>query len=569
MNWHIPVYSLGMKNPFYQKIEILNKYITISSIPKFVMNIIIQRHKELKLHHPERVPNNYEINELNYFPREKGIGNKIPYAKLFEVRDWIGKISGYRYYCEYFDFFDDFMRFYNEKNVELTNDRYKNIELILSVMIHEPHLTNTIKEILPDVNENLIEFINSIISGKLNIELLYYKWNPQSIIRLLFIFNRYDYQNILSDYKLSQVIKFCETDKSSNSLDYIFYALFNEIPFSKDEIPKKEFAQDIDRIVKSLINKPQLTNSEAVLKLKQFSSSLNCNPWIYNEFDEKTSINGLVSFFMDEKNIKHHNECLSSRFGRLIARIDDCQQCIFDNVGMEDEILLILNEWDKIRDRVEIFLKYMSNLEQFSYNFFNGKLYNISHKNDFCFASILNELNEIFYTNNFKWNERILNDIETKVKYLLRYLVLESSEFVRLFTNPETNCCELWQSIITDSPFKFVDLTESEINNNKIQIHFLIVNDFIYNKILANFTRHASDEHPIKYKWLYSENELVLEITNNIKNYDKYKADNIEYNINIEDGNNILKIVEDYYDFRYISSGHDDIYIQKLIFKIY
>lgn len=561
MNWNIPVYTLGVKNPFYSKKEKLEKYLSNSSIPPFIKNIITQRNNELKLYLPSRTSINYESNEMGYLPRIKidENFNKIPYSQLFIVRDWVGKIASYRFYSEYFVFFNDFINFYNLTKVKYTETRYQRIELLLGVIIHEPHLSDTIREILPDINEKLIEFINSIvINKKLKLELLYYKWTQQSLIRLLFILNKNNYPSIISEDSLTKIFNFCEEDETLNSLNYVFYSLINSIPMSKEDILKKEIAQNIDTTVKTLISNSKKLNTETIFKLKQFSSFLTINPWIYEEYNEKTSINGLVSFYMYEKNIQHHNECLSSSFGRLIARLDDCQQCLLDNIEMYEEIYAIRIEWDKIRFRIELFLKYMSNLELFSNKFFNGKLYYLSHKNDYCFQSILNDLNEILYSGSKRWNERTLKDIDTRIKYLLRYLVNEESVFVQLFTNYETQCYRLWNKLLLSiDNIKFIEKTESEVFDFKIRIHYLIVKDVLFANILTNF-RHASKELPIFYKWINSNNELTLEIENTI-NKDLIYSEN---------GNPVFKYIEDYYNFSYKSFTKGDSYIQILTFKI-
>ena len=557
ITWNIPVYTLGVKNPFYKEKEDLKKLTASTIIPPFIKPIIEKRLIELEFHHPSRISEKYFNKDLSYLPKIKGKMDSIPLKEIYIVRDAIGKIAGYRFYSEYFIFFDNFINFYNKK--EFSEKRYKRIELLLSVLIHEPHLSEKLREILPDVFEKLVEFINLIvIKKKIKVSDLIYEWPNQSIMRLFFILNQFNLSTVIKS-KLKDVFKFCETDITKKSYGVLFYYLIKEIPTSTQESDILEYAGDIEVSIQLLINEPGDISKDTLLLIKQFSSYLRSNPYIHKQIDESASLKALESFFLNEQNIVNHNDCLNSQFGRLKAAVDNCEQCLYSNSDMSDEIVKIKKEWDDIIIKIEVFLKYMAGLEPFSQMFFKGKIFNISHKNEFSIHSIRNEMNKILFSKRDSWNHDTIKSVSHYIDYLIRYLVEDSSDFVSLFTAYKTKIVDLWFDMkndfsISNKELDFIDNTAISISDAIVELPYVLLKNEIFGKIFTNF-RHASKEKPIRFGWSRTENKITLIIINTINKEQ-----------NSENGKPDMKSIKGYFNFSYHSEHKDDDFIQTLHF---
>jgi adenine/guanine phosphoribosyltransferase-like PRPP-binding protein len=105
----------------------------------------------------------------------KNSKNEIDRKKIYILRDAIGKLEHYRLYKEY----------YSDFSIENEED----YELLLAIVLHEPSLISVVKNLLPEVYRKLRSLLdlNSIENKD---ALFKYKWEIESLIRLMFMFNK-------------------------------------------------------------------------------------------------------------------------------------------------------------------------------------------------------------------------------------------------------------------------------------------------------------------------------------------------------------------------------------------
>lgn len=150
----------------------------------------------------------------DYFPRIKGNNSEKNYDihTFFTIRDYLGKIDGYRFYTDYYIFFD--------KIDEIVEDYKKNIEAIIAITLHEKHLAKTIENQLPDVKEKVLIYIRRIINDDLNFEDLFYTWGILPILESYFLYNDANY--IFKKENLTLLLNFVSSKCSANSLEFNF-----------------------------------------------------------------------------------------------------------------------------------------------------------------------------------------------------------------------------------------------------------------------------------------------------------------------------------------------------------
>lgn len=178
-NLHIPPSQSTKVCEHCQEIELLKEYRDIKEFQITpAISYIEARLKQLSLQHV----NNISVQCPSYFPKKND--GRFDVLTFFTIRDHLGKIDGYRFYTDYYYFFDELKE--NDKD-----EKYKkNIEAIIAVTLHEKHLVKTIENQLPDVKQKIVRYINNILNKPQGIKSLYYDWNSISILEAHFLFNK-------------------------------------------------------------------------------------------------------------------------------------------------------------------------------------------------------------------------------------------------------------------------------------------------------------------------------------------------------------------------------------------
>ncbi len=185
---HIPYYPFNKSFPLFQEYNELRSInlqeIQIDEEKQFIS----ERLNEIsaKVLYSKKTNLN---GDLKYFPQNKA--GKIDKKKIYIIRDAIGKLEHYRLYKEYYS--------------DFSINSEEEYELLMAIILHEPSLSTVVKNLLPEIYKELRTRLNlNIIENK---EFsLKYKWKNESLIRLLFIFNKelfYETDTILSLARLT------------------------------------------------------------------------------------------------------------------------------------------------------------------------------------------------------------------------------------------------------------------------------------------------------------------------------------------------------------------------------
>jgi hypothetical protein len=214
-NLHIPVYPSEASCPFCKEMEELDQYDELSKrflASSWTTNYFTERRTEIA----ETNLGKLEFYTVpRYLPVLKG---EVDAIELFLMRDRIGKIESFRFYPEYFEFFDDILE--PGKYDAIETQRY--FELVLAVLLHEPRLLDTIKDLLIEIKNRCQEIISEIVlTGHRSADSLYYSWTPYALIKLAFIFYKDRLFNV-SDFE--KIFAFANGDKQSSS--YLSFLLW-------------------------------------------------------------------------------------------------------------------------------------------------------------------------------------------------------------------------------------------------------------------------------------------------------------------------------------------------------
>lgn len=194
INLHIPVYSPGVSCPFCSEVNYLKNVSTRTHIvnpPKDVNRYIQKRIKELKTLFTAKDT----LENISYLPRIKKT-NEIDTKGIFNTRDTIGKIDSYRFYPEYFEAFKALLgRINSDVEWHLKDENKREIELILTCILHEPNLVDLIVNMFSELGQHLKKYLAIVIDNGDLFE-TNYKWSKSSLIQLFFMINSQEFFNV-------------------------------------------------------------------------------------------------------------------------------------------------------------------------------------------------------------------------------------------------------------------------------------------------------------------------------------------------------------------------------------
>lgn len=150
-----------------------------------------------------------------------------PFKEIFNMRDLVGKIAGYRFYPEYFDEVNQAFQVGYENNS-------RNYELLIAVFVHEPKLLKPFKDLLPNYYRQLCDFSLKIITGEKEFDTLYYKWTKFSFC---FFFLELNHNKDLADlehYSYIRLLYFAWDDLIAS--EYLQFKLLKRISRPADTV---------------------------------------------------------------------------------------------------------------------------------------------------------------------------------------------------------------------------------------------------------------------------------------------------------------------------------------------
>ncbi len=556
--WHIPTYSLGSDFPFFNEQKQLNQLINIENLPTFLFNYVNKRLKKISLT-DIKTPNN-----INYLPTEYTT-NEIPIIELLYTRSQLGKIHGYRFYEDYFEVFNDFVNSYylNEEN-----DIYsKQIELYLSVLIHEPYIIQSIQDFLPDVYEVLIKYTEKVITNSdssinPSFNKLHLNWNRASFISIYLNLRKNKVKDVLSPNSLDNLLLFISEDETINSTVIFTKYILNYIPLSKSELLKQEIGIFCLTELTNYINQEEVKIKQQVYtNIKLFKSFLNSLSYLDKDLvSKKACLNKLIQFYQDEKNYRNHDVSLERQLGILKAqsRSIPLSKDLFSN---ESKIEEIIKAWRIILPRLEQYQRYVSRLVDFFDVYKKGIISHALYRSDRNLFKVVREISEIIENNQIveKWS--IIYDYAENI--LLSNFFSEEAFMYDLFLNFNTiNIVSNWNSLI-ENKIKMVQVITSkksleEIDKCKVDFPLKYLTDVVFPEIRTNF-RYSDLNEPIIIEWSKKGNDVQIMIKNKIGINGKKGGNNGEETFNL-----LAKILN--FEF-YFQKQIDGYFIQKYKFK--
>lgn len=523
---HIPPYPSIKVCKFCKEREKIESYLEAKECTStYVRRNIEERKRDIELLHVNEIKSQCPT----YFPEFKAqCDEKYDTLVFYKIRDDLGKIDGYRFYEDYYDYFD--------KLVDGSINYRQDMEAIIAVCLHESHLLITIKNQLPDIFNNLKEFIKGVIIND-NIDSLFYKWQKKELLRFHLAINE---KELLNDGFIS-IINFTDNDERSKNL-LLFFIWEKHFEYRK-EINKQfsvyEFRDNmfdvrnkignkyediLDEIYTICIEFDYIAFSEIDLsfyKLKLFfkteasynsrpsnlSSGLTTHPSIYNAVNRlKTPLNRCEN---DPSN--------------FILNIDEFRQ----NWSQKKERLQ--NELIKPLEKVKEFIKSSDTTGAYEFMYLSGSSKNIN----FLIASIDSCLSEIKQDNLHQKIHSMRQSIDTIMQ---TYLSIRSTfaifcaEFLNF--NPVTVLKSYFASNdftdlrILDEHLMINLKKEKQINDYMTNIHPLIL-QCVYKEIFNNYNQY-SDGSIFTVEDKIHENTFIITFTQNsrVKDPQKPKPNN-------------------------------------------
>ncbi|RKS55872.1 hypothetical protein BC962_0845 [Gillisia mitskevichiae] len=541
-HWHLPTYHLS-KSPVIDEITRLKILSNFPNTPKGIRKIAENVLSELRLKETKEDNNKYLVKD------KKG---KEIIKELILTRDHFGKISEFRFYKEYFNYFNDFIAEYESQSRKARgNFPYKKIELISAAIIHEPYLFDSIKKVLPDLVEKIEDFLETLLlkENRIKIEDLTFKWDIKNIYHLLFIVYKNEALfNKLTVRNVSVII----SDFSPNNIDYLLYKLTSYLKIDSFlSSSNEDYSGKVKVLINSLIEEKDL--NETVLKsLKRY------RPFLYSlksndNFDSKLS---KVKHNFDKIiNDQYHKDCITAHFDSFHVKLMELE--VEPN---ENSINDLINLWDKIVPFISDILDLSISYSHFFISF-GGNLLSSLETEENSLRKLFGRLNDLIYEANENTDFSSIRKSSTQIysKY-----VKSESKLYRVFSKLITSDIgSVFEEFISElsSEIKFEIIGKELIEKKSIciDVPYLIIKEIIFDELKSNF-RHADINSPIYITWEESCNSdfVCLKIKNKnksstaeisgggsgidlFKSFSNYPNKNLEFDSYIESGYFIQK----------------------------
>jgi len=444
-NLHIPPSQSSKVCEHCNEIKTLNGYKEITEFQNTsAINYINYRLNQLCIYHV----NDIEINCPEYFPQKKD--KSFDVLSFFTVRDQLGKIDGYRFYTNYYSYFD--------KLKENSKDFKEKIETIIAVTLHERHLVKTIENQLPDVKQKIIKYLSNIISKEQSSLPLHYSWSTLSLLESYFIFN--NSSKVFIKENFLKILNYIDNKSDSKTRDYSFIAFKMAEVYYNNKSDKSYFQNELIKSIKEIWFEIEDNKEFGYYTLITEFNRLVVNDEIVTGKNDVKAFYNLFNMYDTASGYKPSHTDLGVAINNLITtiivyKIDSKQDfVIFNSEKFKSEFLVCKKELTNITQNIIDLSKYLNSLHKllesnkFAPEYFNGD------------KSLLNYLNKV---------DNIIaehNDLTNSLTEILA--VLKEIEFEYFAPSTEDNFYSLWKNnsyvSILDVWLKFKD--EKENNNH-------------------------------------------------------------------------------------------------------
>jgi len=509
-HWHIPTFYQG-ENPYKEELQWLNTIIKIQNTPDRIRKFAKNIKNEIQ---PAEKGNDYK-----YFPKtqDETIETK---KEILKIRNEIGKIVGFRFYKENFDWFNDFIS--KIENTDFTSKEInKGIEHFLMCLVYEPYLYKKIAQIIPEIRNLLERFIDAFIFKGLDIsENLNYKWDKTDIVHLYFI--AHTEERLAKNLTIENFV-LLKDFVGYTKFDYILFKLLCYCPINNDK-----YTEVFTKIIRT-INEFQQRN-----KTDSINKKINLFKHFVQSISSVETFNETINFLRDEyakisSTAPEHKESVKAKLDSAATNLDT----YIKNIDNTDTTISreIRNIPLEIKEDLSPALEIVGKILSLSKNYpaYFSKYITYFEQNDNSLRNRYDYLSD--YIENIESLEK--DDLEKMLKFIReikdRFCTESSSSYSALapyhiFSNPET--------------FEFVKkisdyITDFKSNNSNYNIQLsdtenlynitgifpqYILETIVLSNLFNNLKEYADNTKPITIDVKKQDNSLTMEITNSIAN---------------------------------------------------
>ncbi|SOC79555.1 hypothetical protein SAMN06296241_1084 [Salinimicrobium sediminis] len=482
-NWHIPTYHQS-KSPVIEENKWLDQLIQLPNIPQGIKTLVKTIKKEI-------TPKEISEGNSSYLLKTKE-GFAI-HDELALVRNEFGKISEYRFYKEYFQFFDQFISYHESKNSkERGHFPYRKIEAVCAVFLHEPYLFDKVKAVIPDVVDKIEKFVELfVIENKIPQDLLCYQWNKKDMIHLLFIIYKDETLLDILNNNLKKLLIF--SSDSQSTVNYFLYKLLKYFPLEKSETRIKR----LDNQFKEILENVETDNVTLNKQIKKFYNFLKTLP---SGTDIESLLRTLRENYKKEKEPDLHDDKIS--FNHNISLILGKIREAMDKIESKETIPSSLSDaivkgWFQVFNFISPILTFSITYEEYLAPFPYFKLLNTTERDSDSLRTLVGANETMIFS-----IDQSFNDIN-KLKKIERNTILIQSnfslntDFHRLIEHRWTDWSRFYQKL--EKELKRLELKvklDNQLNKNhlKIQIPKIYSYKLIIDELINNLKNHCKKE---------------------------------------------------------------------------
>lgn len=495
-HWHIPTYYLD-QNPNILERRWLEQVVQLPNTPERIRSLALTIQKAIT---PKGLK---EVSDYKYVPRRRDDNLTIPKKEILRVREEIGKVIGYRFYRESFQYFDKMIKYYLSRERE---DRNKEMELLCATFLYEPYLYNKIAVVLPDIVDKIEEFVESLIFGNPKrgnriIDLdkdLFYKWEKKDVIHLFFIVYKghrlFEKLNDLSRFK--KIITYI--DQKDQSIIYVLFKLLAYFPLHKSELNEKNPGRLL-HLIGIILHENELSNSFTPT-LKVFRSFLSSLPTKEEYFSQLASIQ---EYYRVIKDSAAHKQSVLAHYDQMMVDLEVMKGSIENVVRSEFD-----ESWGIITNFIESILAFSSTYP----GFFLTKLSIIEGNTENSLRFLHGQVNELLYNLNQSSDFAHIKNLLRKIgdKILLPEVVVP--QIFAQVTTPDA-IVEVQNFISKNIPAQTVVSYFGDIKKEIVlDFPYYLLTEIILKEIVSNF-RHSKDSQ-VSITIIHSNNLLTAEFSN-------------------------------------------------------
>lgn len=552
-HWHIPTYYIE-QSPVTKEREWLDEIIRFTNTPSTIKRVASEVRKELVLKDVKEGNNKFLLKCKD--------GTEI-IDELILFKEEIGKTTEFRFYKEYFDFFNLFISRHESRDPKKRgSEPYREIELICAVFLHEPYLYERVKIVLPDLINKIEVFVQTIFWGnpefngnpRLEKKKLYYHWDNKNLIHLLFIvFKNEHLFSLLESKNFTKIVQ--DFAEKPSDVDYLLFKLCSYLPLNNSNNIENQHIESLKRLIDIIIELNEV-DKKIIRKLKRFrsftSSLLSTND------DFNALLNSVKLQYSKLTDDRYHKESMSVQFDIIQTQLE-----ILSNNYKEETERTIIKTWEKITPFIDSLLTFSKSYPDYFYPF-GIEIYSNLELSSNSLRKRYGEVSDLIFSLDI--NSRF-EKIREFVKSIYTDFIISESIYFNIFQNTVTPDFLKEYLIFKDklkAEYAILKLEEyNPINiDQTIGIPLLMTREIVFGELLNNL-RHADLNFPVYLDWKTELKTLVLTIKNKPLN-----------NSNLENGGGsgidklvrLNKIPNQLISYRKFESSTD--FIQEIRFKI-